>query len=83
MIFSHYLCFKNILKQCIYIPLQLQELLHETKHLSTYQAVYDGYKVAIETAKADVDELISAKCGASDSDHSQQNLDRCFLIKYR
>nr|CAB3262863.1 uncharacterized protein LOC100184284 [Phallusia mammillata] len=62
---------------------QIQDLLHETKHQSTYQAVYDGYKVAIEVVKVDVDELISAKCGSSDSDHTQQNLDRCFLMKYR
>ena len=48
-----------------------------------YSGSYQSETVVVEVAKPNVNELVSAKCGLLDSDHSQQNLDRCFLLRNR
>lgn len=63
--------------------LQVQEDIYETSSRSLYSGLYHSKSVVIEVAKPNIDELISADCGSSDSDNSQENLDRCFLLKNR
>ena len=61
----------------------MKEVLYETQHRVLFHGLYDTKDVTVEVVKANIDELISAKCGSSDSDRSQDNLDRCFLLKNR
>jgi len=63
--------------------LQMQEMISDFKYKYVHQGIYNIYRVSVEFAKADVDELISASCGSSDSVPSQENRDRCFLLKNR
>ena len=55
----------------------------ETPYNVLYHGLYQNNGVGVKVAKANVDELIGSNCGSSDSDHSKQNLDRCFLLKNR
>nr|XP_002128638.1 uncharacterized protein LOC100184284 [Ciona intestinalis] len=59
---------------------QVKDVLYETKHNFAYIAEIKDL-VIVQIAKADVDELITAKCGSSDADNSKNDLDRCFLLK--
>ncbi|CAK8696862.1 unnamed protein product [Clavelina lepadiformis] len=63
--------------------IQAEEVWHETQHTLFYSTNINNEDVLVEVTKPNMDVLVTAKCGFADSDHSQQNVDRCFLLKNR
>merc|ERR1719414_1090909 len=59
----------------------IRNAIFSNERSTYYAARYDNNDVVVEVAKANIDELVGANCGSTDSDNSQDTLDRCLLLK--
>lgn len=55
----------------------------KTRHTISGDVLYKGKNIALQTSLADLDEMMSGKCGSTDADMTKDNEDRCFLLKSR
>lgn len=63
--------------------ISMPKSVQKTRHTISGDVLYKGKNVALQTSLADLDEMMSGKCGSTDSDKTKDNENRCFLLKSR